>query len=149
MRRAVAEEFRLFFRTALYVGGAGLVYWLVSLDTPGTVLLAALTIALLAFVAMAIFLAPRDSGSGGGSGVVGIVGVVNRYIGFHERVDVAPPLESGPELVPLSSAWPVITAGGMVLVGLGLIFGAWLSLPGVGVVVWGAVGWLTQLDRVG
>lgn len=56
MGATVAEEFRLFFRTALYVGGAGLVYWLVSLDAPGTVLLVALTFALLAFVGMAIFL---------------------------------------------------------------------------------------------
>lgn len=142
----MAEEYRLFLRTALYVAGAGLVYWLVSLDAPGTVLLVALTIALLAFLAMAILLAPPDPGPGGGSGVAG---VVNRFIGFHERVDVAPPLESGPELVPLGSAWPIITALGMVVIGLGLIFGAWLWLPGIGLVVWGSVGWLTQLDRVG
>ncbi|MCV0404391.1 MAG: cytochrome c oxidase subunit 4 [Chloroflexi bacterium] len=142
----MAEEFRLFFRTALYVGGAGLVYWLVSLDAPGTVLLVALTLALLAFVGMAIFLAPRGAGAEGRSGVLGLL---NRYIGFHEPVDAAPPLESGPELVPLGSAWPIITALGMVVIGLGLIFGAWLSLPGIGLVVWGAVGWLTQLDRMG
>ncbi|MEO6577668.1 MAG: hypothetical protein ABIO99_02055 [Candidatus Limnocylindria bacterium] len=141
----MAEEFRLFARTALYVGGAALVYWLVSFDAPGTVLLGALAVALLAFVAVGIALAPHDAATRGGSGIVGLV---NRYLGFHEWVDARPPLEGEPELVPLGSAWPILTAGGMVVAGLGLIFGAWLITPGVGLMVWGGVGWLTQLDGV-
>ena len=50
--------------------------------------------------------------------------------------------------MPLSSASPVISAAAIVLIGLGLIFGSWLIVPGVVLLVVGGIGWLTQLDGV-
>lgn len=142
----MAEELRLFLRTALWAIGAGIVLWIMSLDVPGTVLLAALALALLAFVAMTLLLVPGDTTARGSRRPANLL---NRFLGFHERVDERPPLESEVGLVPLGSAWPIVTAAGMVVVGLGLIFGAWLTLPGIGLLAWGGVGWLTQLDRTG
>lgn len=142
----MAEEFRLFVRTALYLAAAGTVYWLVSREPAGTALLLGLLIGILAFVAAGLALAPgagRDLRAAGGRGILGFV---NRAIGFHERADAPPPLEGGPEIVPLSSAWPVVTAAAMVIIGLGLIFGSWLTVPGVVLLVIGGIGWLTQLD---
>ena len=46
----MAEEFRLFLRTAAYIVIAGSVYWIVSLEPSGTVLLGALAAALVAFI---------------------------------------------------------------------------------------------------
>jgi len=142
----VPEEFRFFLRTGLYVVLAGVVYWLVSYEASGTVLLAALLVAIVAFVAVAASFAGSP---GSDDAPRGALGWANRVVGFHERVDRPGPLEGGPEVVPLSSAWPVVAALAMVLVGLGLIFGAWLIVvPGVALLAISGWRWLTQLDDV-
>lgn len=143
----MAEEFRLFLRTGLYVAGAALVYWLVSYEAAGTVLLVALLLAIVAF--LAVGLAFTGGGMADDGHHVGILGRVNRVIGFHERPGATGALEGEPELVPLSSAWPVVTAAAIVVIGMGLIFGAWLTVPGVALLVLGGLGWLTQLDVTG
>lgn len=144
----MAEELRVFVRTALYLGVVGVVYWIVSREPAGTVLLIGLALAIAAFVAVAVAMVPaivsdvRPRGRGLRRAISGL----NRAIGFHERVEAPPPLEGGPDLVPLSSAWPIVTAGALVVIGLGLIFGAWLLLPGIVVLVMGLAGWISQLD---
>lgn len=141
----MAEEFRFFLRTGLYVAIAGAVYWFVTSEPAGTVLLLALVLGVAVFVVVGRFLAPRlvrETTSGG------VLGALNRIIGFHERPEDPAPLEGGPELVPLASAWPIVTAAGAVVIGLGLIFGAWLLVPGLLVLAAGVLGWITQLDRV-
>lgn len=146
----MAEELRLFLRTLLYVAAVAVVYWFVSHDAPGTALLGILAVALAAFLGAATAMAPAslaDLRPAPGDPVGRALGTLNRLIGFHERADAAPPLQGGPEVVPLGSAWPIVTAAGMVLVGLGLVFGAWLTVPGVTLLVLGGLGWLTQLDR--
>jgi hypothetical protein len=77
----------------------------------------------------------------------GLLAWLNRVIGFHERADAPAPLEAGPELVPSSSSSPIISAAAVILIGLGLIFGSWLIVPGVVLLLIGGIGWLTQLDR--
>lgn len=144
----MAEELRFFLRTGLYVTAVAVVYWLVSYEPAGTVLLVVLALAVAALIAVAAAFAPRtvDDLTGAGGPIRRSLGTLNRVIGFHERPDVAPPLEGGPEIVPLASAWPIVTAAAMVIVGLGLIFGTWLLVPGIALLVVGGVGWLTQLD---
>lgn len=139
----MAEEYRFFLRTGGWALVAGAVYWLVSRDVAGTVLLAGLVVATLSFAGAALAFA----GPGGGGRSGGILAWLNRAVGFHESPDAPPPLEGGPELIPLSSAWPIVTAAAAVVIGLGVIFGSWLTLPGVVLLVIGLVGWVTQLDR--
>lgn len=145
----MAEELRLFLRASIYIAVAGTVYWLVSSETAGAVLLAALLIALVAFLLMGAFFARSSFGDFRvrEGGVRGIVGRVNRLIGFHERADAKAPMEGGPELIPLASAWPVMTAGAIAVMGLGVVFGAWLLIPGAVLLLGAGVGWLTQLDE--
>lgn len=141
----MAEEFRFFLRTGVWVVIAGVVYWLLSYELSGTVLLGALLLAILAFLGVGLALAqtrPVAEGSG-------VLAWLNRVIGFHERADAPAPLEAGPELVPSSSSSPIISAAAVILIGLGLIFGSWLIVPGVVLLVIGGIGWLTQLDRYG
>lgn len=146
----MAEELRFFLRPGLYVAAAGLVYWLVSGEASGTVLLAALVVATVAIVGPIAGMVPRAvrTGAEPGRGAGGPLGVVNRAIGFDEPFDARAPLEGGPELVPLASGAPILAAAALVLVGLGLIFGAWLIVPGIALVAIAGFGWLTQLDRV-
>ena len=144
----MAEELRLFVRAAIYVGGAGAVYWLVSSEPAGTVLLAALLAGLVAFVLMAALFAPRIISDlrAPEAGTAGLLGRANRLIGFHERPDADAPLQGGPGLIPLASVWPVAMAAAAAVMGLGLVFGAWLLIPGIVLLVGAGLGWLTQLD---
>lgn len=139
----MAEELRLFLRTGAWIVGAGIVYWLVSSEPAGTVLLGFLFVALLAFVLAGASFAPEAVRGLRDARPLRFVG---RLIGFEERVEDPPPLRSDPGVVPLASAWPVITAAALVVVGMGLIFGTWLLLPGIVLVAIGGIGWLTQLD---
>jgi hypothetical protein len=145
----VAEELRFFLRTALYVAAVAVVYWLVSYEPAGTVLLVAVAAAVVGLLAVLIALVPRtvDDMTGHGGPVRRALGSVSRVIGFREPAGVAAPLEGGPDLVPLTSPWPVITAAALVLIGLGFVFGSWLLVPGVVLLIAGGIGWLTQLDR--
>ncbi|HET6650434.1 MAG TPA: hypothetical protein VFH79_09785 [Candidatus Limnocylindria bacterium] len=141
----MAEEFRFFLRTGVWILIAGVGYWLLSYELSGTILLGALLVAILAFIGVGLVLAqarPVAEGSG-------VLAWINRVIGFHERADAPAPLEAGPELVPSSSSSPIISAAAVILIGLGLIFGSWLIVPGVVLLVIGGIGWLTQLDRYG
>lgn len=137
------EEFRYFLRTAAYALVAGAVYWAVSLEPSGTVLLAALVVALAAFILVGRAFSPAPPPVRGGS----LLARVNSFIGFADRPDQPGPMESAPGLVPLASASPILTAAGAVLLGLGLVLGPWIGVPGVVVLVTGILGWLRPLDR--
>lgn len=137
------EEFRYFLRTAAYALVAGAVYWAVSLEPSGTVLLAALVVALAAFILVGRAFSPAPPPVRGAS----LLARVNSFIGFADRPDQPGPMESAPGLVPLASASPILTAAGAVLLGLGLVLGPWIGVPGVIVLVTGILGWLRPLDR--
>ncbi|MBW3612488.1 MAG: cytochrome c oxidase subunit 4 [Chloroflexi bacterium] len=146
----MAEEVRFFLRGLVYLVPITVVYWLVSKEPAGTALLVALVVGFVAVIGLVLLhassaaaeLRPRSGGIAGR-----LLGAVNRAIGFHERVDAPPPLEGGPDLIPTGSPWPLITAASIVVAGLGLIFGTWLLLPGLALLAWALLGWLTQLDR--
>jgi hypothetical protein len=138
----VAEEFRFFLRSALYVLVVGIVYWFVSYEAAGTVLLLGVGLASAAFIALGLAFG-RRTGAGRGGG--GALGWVNRVIGFSEAPDEPAPLEGGPEIVPLASAWPILAAAGATVVGLGLVLGPWLLVPGAVLTVAALLGWLVQL----
>ena len=139
----MAEELRYFLRTAIYIGAAGLVYWIVSTEPAGTVLLVFLLAALLSFVGVVALVARSAFAGVRGAGPLG---AINRLVGFTERPNDPQPLRGEPELIPLASSWPIVTAGALVIIGAGLVFGAWLLLPGIALLVVGGLGWLTQLD---
>lgn len=139
----MAEEFRLFLRTAAYIVIAGSVYWIVSLEPSGTVLLGALAAALVAFILVGRGFSHDRSAPGAGS----LLAKVNAFIGFADRPDQPGPMESAPGLVPLASASPILSAAGAVLLGLGLVLGPWIGLPGLIVLLVGILGWLQPLDR--
>jgi hypothetical protein len=153
----MAEEVRFFLRTALYSAVIAVIYWFASFerdgvpadyDWAGTTLLAFTVFACGAVAGVLLFVrgvrpdpAPRS-----GSLPARVSETVNRLVGLEhgsaERVQH--PLAGGPELLPTSSPWPVVTALAATLIVLGLIYGPWLTVPGAVLVVIGVWGWLSQ-----
>ncbi|MBT2511539.1 cytochrome c oxidase subunit 4 [Streptomyces sp. ISL-98] len=120
----------------LFAGVAGfflvtdVLYAVWSKDPAGT---AALTVSFLMALLVTFFFAtnyrrkglrPEDRGDGK----------------VHER--------SGPvDFFPPHSAWPVLTAAGSALAALGVVFGLWLFLIGLGVLLMGVFGLVFQYAR--
>ncbi|AVZ70982.1 hypothetical protein SLUN_00590 [Streptomyces lunaelactis] len=120
----------------LFAGVAGfflvtdVLYAVWSKDPAGT---AALTVSFLMALLVTFFFAtnyrrkglrPEDRGDGE----------------IHER--------SGPvDFFPPHSAWPVLTAAGSALAALGVVFGLWLFLIGLGVLLAGVFGLVLQYAR--
>ena len=136
------EELRVFVRAALYVALVTAIYWLVSDEKAGRVLLGSLLVGALLFVA-----AGRLYGRATERRAGGIVRRATSVVALDdEGGDVAPPLELEEEPVVTVSPWPLLAAAGALLVGLGLLFGPWLWLPGAGLAGAAAYGWITQTD---
>jgi hypothetical protein len=146
----MAEELRFFLRTALYAAVIAAIYWFASYDPveetydwAGTVLLAAVALAGTAVVAgMALFARRALHGREGST-----LAVLARWLGLADPGGAAEdaPLATELEPLPPSSGWPL--AGGLAatLIGLGLVFGPWLWLPGIALLAWTTWSWVTQL----
>jgi hypothetical protein len=143
----VAEEVRFFLRTALYTIGITIVYWFISYEIAGSVLLLSLGLSAIFFVfAGAVMIhhnrrevVPDRTKSGN---------PIKRTVGFEEEASetVTPPLSFEEEAVPTSSIWPLVAAVGALGMGLGLVYGGWLWAPGVMLATVAVWGWVTQLN---
>lgn len=136
------EELRVFVRAALYVALITVVYWFVSYEKAGTLLLGALLVAALTFVALGRAIGrPTERRSGG------LLRRATSVVALDDAGgDVPPPLEIEEEPVVTASAWPLIGAAAAMLIGLGLLYGPWLWIPGAGLALGAAFGWITQTD---
>lgn len=148
----MAEELRFFLRTGLFAGLVALVYWFVSYEIAGTILLGGLAAGAAVFIVTISKLvreARADIVDAESSGLPKLAGGVKRLVGFDEESgpDRSAPLELEEEPVAHSSAWPILTAFAALLAGLGLLFGAWFWLPGIAVGALSMWGWSTQLSR--
>jgi archaellum biogenesis protein FlaJ (TadC family) len=114
----VPEELRGPIGVALYVAIVTIVYWFVSDEIAGTLLL--------------VFLA--------------LAAVVLVVLGWMLRRPTDPALEIEEEPVVTTSAWPLLGATAAMLIGLGLLYGPWLWVPGAALAAGAAYGWITQTD---
>ncbi|HET7028212.1 MAG TPA: cytochrome c oxidase subunit 4 [Candidatus Limnocylindrales bacterium] len=121
------EEARFFGRSAVFALVIAVVYWFVSYEWAGSVLLFGFG---LASAVMALFLGRAAAGqvarrreADPGDGADGPFGD-----------------ESGP--IPNPTFAPIVFAAGLALVALGLAFGPWLFLAAVMPIVLGATSWL-------
>jgi hypothetical protein len=130
----VAEELRFFVRTAIFTVLIGTIYWFVSYEEAGSILLAGIVVSAIFFVVV-IAAHVRASWRGGRS--------IKALLGFADTGPDAP-LALEEDIFPTSSAWPLAVSIAGVLVGLGLIYGAWLWIPGAALGLAGAWGWLTE-----
>lgn len=143
----MAEELRFFLRVAIYGVVITAVYWFVSYDWAGTVLLVASTLAVATVVAVAAAFARRALRGRPGSPLA----TLGRWLLLTDPGGEAgeQPLATGLDPLPRSSSWPLLAAAAATLIALGLVFGPWLTLPGVALLAWTAWGWVTQLRTSG
>lgn len=149
----MAEELRFFLRTALYSAVIAVIYWFASYNTTiedgydwaGTGLLVATVLATGAVVAVAGFFARRALHGEPGS----TLAVIGRWLLLSDPGGEADhePLETGLDPLPRSSAWPLVAAAAATIIALGLVFGPWLTLPGIALLAWTVWSWVTQLER--
>ena len=147
----MAEELRFFLRTAAYTALIGIIYWLLSYEWAGSVMLAfvALATGLVVLVFFLLVRATRGPLTDGADGPMRRLGLaLARVVGFAEPRGPAgaEPLAAGLEPIPLGSIWPLVAAAAASMIGLGLVYGPWLSLPGVALLAVTVWGWITQLD---
>ncbi len=151
----MVEELRFFLRIAVYLVVIGTIYWFVSYEVAGTVLLLFGAVGTGFFVVAARVsfqpkvpedLVPRPPRTG----LRRMAGVLGRYFAFDGEHDMggepaAAPLALEEEGFPESSIWPLAAALAALLLGLGLVFGPWLWIPGLALGASSTWGWLTQL----
>ncbi|MBA3349889.1 MAG: hypothetical protein H0T12_04970 [Actinobacteria bacterium] len=151
----MVEELRFFLRIAIYLVVIGTIYWFVSYEVAGTVLLLSGAIGTGFFVVAARVsfqpktpedLIPRPPRTG----LKRMAGVFGRYFAFDGEHDpggepAEAPLALAEEGFPESSIWPLAAALATLLLGLGVVFGPWLWIPGVVLGASSLWGWLTQL----
>ncbi|MGH2699777.1 MAG: hypothetical protein ACRDJL_11365 [Actinomycetota bacterium] len=142
----MAEEVRFFLRVAVYTLGITVVYWFVSYEIAGSMLLLSLGLAAVFFVVVGLLLI-RHSNKNAVPGGTGPGNALQRTLGFDEPEGdtVTPPLGIEDDLIPSSSVWPLVAAVAALLLGLGLIYGGWMWGPGAVLAVVALWGWVTQL----
>lgn len=151
----MVEELRFFLRLAVYLVAIATIYWFVSYEVTGTILLLFGAVGTGFFVVAARIsfqpktpenLIPRPPRTG----LRRMAGVFGRYFAFDPENDLGgepaeAPLALEEEGFPESSIWPLAAALASLLLGLGLVFGPWLWIPGLVLGAFTVWGWLTQL----
>jgi len=126
-RGSIPWEAQLFLRTAAFGLVVGAVYWFLTYETAGSVLLFTFGVA-SAIAAIAIFAGSRRA----------------RRHGAETGAAVAAAAQDDVEPVPRPNANPLLLAMGLGLVLLGTVLGPWLLIAGLLVVVAAAWGWLNS-----
>lgn len=123
-------EWRLFVGAGAFLATTMIIYWFVSYDEAGTVLLGLAMAAVLmvggwlAFQSSRVGPRPEDRGDaapGDGAAVLGYF--------------------------PTSSIWPFIIGSGAVVMAVSLAFGVWLAMTGAVLVVMGIVGFVAEANN--
>ncbi len=139
------EERRLFVRSFLFALVVATIYWVVSYDYVGTVLLGGFSLAsLVAFSMLRGGEPSRDRERTSSAGQGGPVGRILDWIGTTERPGEERPFEDEGGRIPVGSLAPVLIGVGIALIGLGLVFGLWSIVAGAIPFLLGAREWLRE-----
>lgn len=139
----MSEEIRFFLRIAAYTAFIATVYWFVSYEPAGTVLLLFLLAATSTFSLVVLSHVKTARGVSSTRGKI-----VRHTLGFDDPApNASEPLQIQEDLYPTATLWPLGLAIGVALGALGLIYGAWLWIPGLAMTLGCATSWLTELDH--
>ena len=136
----VVEERRFFLRIGLFTVAAGVVYWFLSYEAAGSLMLVLVGIATVVLVSL---LRPFSDESGTRSGPLGIA---RDLLTFEDRSADSSPIELAEPAFPSLSLQPVMLSMGAGALAVGMVFGAWLWIPGALLFAGAAWRWLTELD---
>ncbi len=140
------EETRLFLRSFLFAFVVAVVYWFVSYDFAGTILLGAFSLASLFAFAIIRSEEPakdtrRTERSEQGEG---IVGHVMDWVGTTEQPGMERPFDDERGRIPVASVAPVAVGVGVALIAFGLIFGPWGVVAGAIPLLLGLREWIGE-----
>lgn len=114
----------------LFVVPFALVYWFLSYEEAGSVLLVGIPLALLGLGAY-------------------LLGAWRKAPALPEdRPDGVAPGYDEIGVFPSASIWPAVLAGGLTLAAFGFAYSGWLALPGLGVAFIGLGGMVIESSRV-
>ena len=130
----MTDEAGILLRVSVFGFVAGVVYWFVTYEAAGSVLMIGIVLAVVFFV-LAAGMETRLFTRGRGP---------IELIGFTEGDDA---LDIEEEAISPGSIWPLMAALAMLLVALGFLYGGWFWLPGAGLAGVSAWMWLTELVR--
>ena len=130
------EERRFFLRTALFASAIAVIYWFVSYEAAGSVMLLAIGLT-AAFLTLIL----RRHTNEAKRGPLGTIADIATFEEAEEGSAAALAIDEGP--MPVMSYPPLAVAIGAGAVAGGLVFGAWLWLPGAAVLARAGWRWYT------
>ena len=130
----MAEEVRFFVRIALFTIVIGTIYWFVSYEEAGTILFAGIVGSAVTF-ALVIAVRVRAARQGGRG--------LKALLGFDDVGD-GRPLHLDEDTFPSGSMWPAAASLGGTLIAVGIVYGAWVWVPGLAITLSATWGWLTE-----
>ena len=140
----MTDEAGILLRVAIFGLVAAVIYWFLSYEAFGTVILLLLG-AGPGFAGLVLVQEQRHRGGTGESRAVAI----RRLAGIPPQ-DPPGPRELGAEdlgVLPLPTIWPLAAALGFTILFTGLIYGLWLVILGLGLIGYAAWGWLAAVNR--
>ena len=140
----MTDEAGILLRVSIFGFVAGVVYWFLSYEWLGTVALLLLG-AGPGFAGLILVQEQRHRGGTGESRAVAL----RRLAGIPPQ-DPPGPEDLGAEdlgVLPLPTIWPLAASLGVAMLFTGLIYGLWLVILGLGLIVYAAWGWLAAVNR--
>jgi cytochrome c oxidase subunit IV len=140
----MTDEAGILLRVSIFGFVAGIVYWFLSYEWLGTVALLLLG-AGPGFAGLILVSEQRQRGGTGESRAV----AMRRLAGIPPQ-DPPGPSDLGAEdlgVLPLPTIWPLAASLGVAMLFTGLIYGLWLVILGLGLIVYAAWGWLAAVNR--
>jgi hypothetical protein len=140
----MTDEAGILLRVSIFGFVAGIIYWFLSYEWLGTVALLLLG-AGPGFAGLILVLEQRQRGGTGES----------RADGLRRLAGIPPQDPPGPRdlaaedlgVLPLPTIWPLAAALGFTILFTGLIYGLWLVILGLGLLLYAAWGWLAAVNR--
>jgi hypothetical protein len=140
----MTDEAGILLRVSIFGFVAGIIYWFLSYEWLGTVALLLLG-AGPGFAGLILILEQRQRGGTGESRVDGL----RRLAGIPPQDPPGPRDLAAEDLgvLPLPTIWPLAAALGFTILFTGLIYGLWLVILGLGLLLYAAWGWLAAVNR--
>jgi hypothetical protein len=140
----MTDEAGVLLRVSIFGFVAGVVYWFLSYEWLGTVCL----LLLGAGPGFAGLILVQEQRHRGGTGEP-------RAAALRRLAGIPPPDPPGPKdleaddlgVLPLPTIWPLAAALGFTILFTGLIYGLWLVILGLGLLLYAAWGWLAAVNR--
>jgi hypothetical protein len=129
---------RVFLVIGAGVGSLGVIYWATAYEEAGTVMLVVATILAL-WVAVYLWLRERhgEAGEAGDAADPGTAGGPAGPAAGH----------AVEQYLPHASVWPFAIGLGAAGIGVGLVLGLWVIVPGLGIMALGLGGFIRQTRR--